>query len=225
MRELTEEKPKCLVEVKGKTLLDWQLFALRDAGIQEIAIVTGYLREMLTCRGLVEFHNPRWAKTQMVSSLVCADEWLKIGPCIVSYSDIFYGAEAIKALIDSDSELAITYDPNWLTLWESRFTDPLVDAETFRLSPNGFLKEIGKKPKSVDEVEGQYMGLLRICPKSWSEILRILVEMSADGADRLHMTGMIQKVIMSGRVAVQAIPYSGEWGEIDSSDDLGLYQQ
>ena len=84
MRELTNERPKCLVELKGKSLLDWQLEALREAGIKKIAIVTGYKREMLAYRGLVEFHNTRWAETQMVSSLACAAHWLKTGPCIVS---------------------------------------------------------------------------------------------------------------------------------------------
>ena len=58
MKKLTDELPKCLVELRGKTLLDWQLEALRAAGITEIAIVTGYKREMLTNRGMFDFHNP-----------------------------------------------------------------------------------------------------------------------------------------------------------------------
>ena len=89
MKHLTDTQPKCLVELNGKSLLDWQLKALRDAGITEIAIVTGYRRQLLVNRGLIEFYNPRWAETNMVSSLACADEWLTTEPCIVSYSDIF----------------------------------------------------------------------------------------------------------------------------------------
>ena len=89
MKELTAENHKCLVELRGKPLLEWQLLALREAGIGEIAIVTGYKRELLSQYGLAEFHNPRWEKTNMVSSLACAERWLQVGPCIVSYSDIF----------------------------------------------------------------------------------------------------------------------------------------
>ena len=55
----------------------------------------------------------------------------------------------------------MTYDPNWLGLWIQRFGDPLLDAETFRLTPEHTLAEIGNKPKSVEEVQGQYMGLLQ----------------------------------------------------------------
>ena len=51
--------------------------------------------------------------------------------------------------------------------------DPLLDAETFKLSSDGSLLEIGNKPRNVEEVEGQYMGLLRFSPRGWSEFLKI----------------------------------------------------
>ena len=223
MKNLTDERPKCLVELRGKTLLERQLESLRDAGIREIAIVTGYKRELLANRGLVEFHNPRWAETNMVSSLACAHEWLQAEPCIVSYSDIFYNAQAVKSLMGSMAILAVTYDPNWLQLWTQRFGDPLLDAETFRMTPEHTLAEIGNKPKSVDEVQGQYMGLLRFTPAGWAEVLRIRAGLTPAERDRMHMTGTLQKVIEAGRVPIAAVPYAGEWGEVDSAEDLASY--
>ncbi len=224
MKKLTDELPKCLVELRGKTLLDWQLEALRAAGITEIAIVTGYKREMLTNRGMFEFHNPRWAETNMVSSLACAEEWLKAEPCIVSYSDIFYDPSAVKSLMETDALLAVTYDPNWLELWTQRFGDPLLDAETFRLTPENTLAEIGNKPTSVDEVQGQYMGLLRFTPEGWMEVLRIRSGLAAEYCDKMHMTGTLQLIIDARRLGVVAIPYEGAWGEIDLADDLAVYE-
>lgn len=223
MKNLTDECPKCLVELRGKSLLDWQLKALREAGITEIAIVTGYKRELLIDRELVEFHNPRWAETNMVSSLACAAEWLETDPCVVSYSDIFYDASAVSALMNCPAKLAVTYDANWRTLWEKRFGDPLLDAETFRIKADGSLAEIGNKPKTVEEVEGQYMGLLRFTPEGWSEVVRIRSTLPAEQCDRMHMTGTLQKVIEAGRVPIAAVPYRDEWGEVDSADDLAAY--
>ena len=220
MKDLTEERPKCLVELRGKALLDWQLEALRAAGVKEIAIVTGYKRELLANRGLVEFHNARWAETNMVSSLACAQEWLQAEPCIVSYSDIFYSPVAVQSLMTSTASLAVTYDPNWLELWTQRFGDPLLDAETFRLTPEYTLAEIGNKPTSVDEVQGQYMGLLRFTPEGWAEVLRIRSGLTSEQCDKMHMTGTLQKVIDARRIAVAAVPYADEWGEVDSSEDL-----
>jgi hypothetical protein len=75
-----------------------------------------------------------------------------------------YSADAVRSLIDCLAPLAVAYDPAWLALWTRRFGDPLLDAETFRLDPSGHLLEIGNKPQRVEEVQGQYMGLLRFYP-------------------------------------------------------------
>jgi L-glutamine-phosphate cytidylyltransferase len=224
MKDLTDDRPKCLVELRGKSLLEWQLIALREAGISEIAIVTGYKRELLANRELKEFHNPRWAETNMVSSLACAEAWLKTGACIVSYSDIFYEASAVTALINSQVKLAVIYDDNWQALWEKRFGDPLLDAETFRMNADKTLAEIGNKPKTVEEVEGQYMGLLRFTPEGWSEVQRIRSTLTQDVCDRMHMTGTLQKVIEEGHLPVAALSYHEPWGEVDSADDLAAYE-
>jgi choline kinase len=223
MKKLTDEGPKCLVKLRGKTLLDWQLEALKNAGISQIAIVTGYKRQLLANRGLEEFYNDRWAETNMVSSLACANAWLTEGPCIVSYSDIFYCIRAVALLMKKPMPLAITYDPNWLALWERRFGNPLLDAETFRLNLDNTVSEIGNKPKSVEEIQGQYMGLLRFEPEGWMEVLRICTALTSVESDRIHMTGVLQKIIESGKVPINAISYNGEWGEIDSVKDLEAY--
>lgn len=223
MKNMTDDCPKCLVELRGKPLLEWQLAALHEAGISEIAIVTGYKRELLASRAPMEFHNPRWAETNMVSSLAYAQEWLQAEPCIVSYSDIFYDASAVESLMASTAKLAVTYDPHWLKLWEKRFGDPLLDAETFRLQADGTLAEIGNKPQSVDEVQGQYMGLLRFTPAGWAEVVRIRTGLTSAECDRMHMTGTLQKVIEAARVPIAAIPYVGAWGEVDSAEDLETY--
>lgn len=223
MKNMTDESPKCLVKLRGKSLLEWQLQALRNAGINEIAVVTGYKRELLAELGLLEFHNPRWEETNMVSSLAYAEAWLLAEPCIVSYSDIFYSADAIRLLMNSSALLAVTYDPNWLSLWKKRFEDPLLDAETFRMNPDGVLSEIGNKPKSVTEVQGQYMGLLRFTPVAWETVVNLRNGINELDRDKMHMTGTLQKLIEENVISISALPYLGEWGEVDSENDLASY--
>lgn len=223
MKHLTDERPKCLVELHGVPLLDYQIKALSAAGVSEIAIVTGYKRELLQNKSSVEFYNPKWSTTNMVSSLACAAEWLTKENCIISYSDIFYSASAITSLIEAEANLAITYDKNWLRLWKKRFGDPLLDAETFKISEDNSLIEIGKKPNMIDEVQGQYMGLLRLTPKAWNEIIRIRNIMAPKLREQMHMTATLQKVIDSGNINILAVPYEGTWGEIDSEQDLRCY--
>ena len=224
MGNLTLNKPKCLLEVGGKTLLEWQLDAIKGAGISEIAIVTGYRRECLQEYGLVEFHNSHWAHTNMFFSLTSADEWLKKDDCIVSYSDIFYETNAIDMLKNHEAEIAITYDPEWLNLWSQRFKDPLDDAEIFKIDKTEKLIEIGKKPKSVEQIQGQYMGLLRFRPAGWIKAYRIFEKLSQKSKNTMHMTGMLDKIMKARILNIETVCYKGIWGEIDSESDLEIYK-
>ena len=140
MRALTQDRPKCLVPIAGRPLLYWQLAALRAAGLRQIAIVRGYLAEYLTPPGCTLLDNPRWAQTNMVATLTCADDWLQADSCIVSYADIVYHPDHVRALAQAPGDLAITYDRLWQELWADRFHDPLRDAETFRRAGDGAVR-------------------------------------------------------------------------------------
>ena len=222
MGKMTNEKPKCLIEINGKCLIDHQLNAFKNVGINNIALVTGYKRELLSKYGNKEFHNPKWETTNMVSSLLCADEWLISEPCIVSYSDIYYNDEALKLLLKSKFDLAITYDPSWLELWSKRFADPLEDAESFKINSKGKVLEIGKKPKTVDEIQGQYMGLFYINPKAWKELKLSRSSYNSQLRDSMHMTTLLQKVIENNMISLNGIKYEGVWSEYDTIDDLEI---
>lgn len=225
MKQMTDDRPKCLVELKGKPLLQWQIGALIEGGISydDIAVVTGYKHEMLSSFTKHQFHNERWETTNMVSSLACASEWLENHTCIVSYSDIFYSSSAIKNLIACDGDIAITYDVNWLSLWMNRFGDPLLDAETFKFNDKHELIEIGQKPKDLSEIQGQYMGLLKFSPNGWEQIQTIRNSLNLQERNHLQMTKALQKILQS-KSSIKAIPYTEEWGEIDNQDDLMLYK-
>jgi len=195
---------------------------MRAAGILEIAIVTGYKAELLTDEGTEQFHNSQWHSSDMVSSLQCASEWLEQGTCVVSYSDIYYEPSAVEGLLASTADLAITYDPDWLQLWKRRFADPLSDAESFRLNPDGCLTEIGRKVDSVDLIEGQYMGLTKFSAVGWTSFTSVVDTYPTTSSATLQMTAVLQRMVEVGSTPIKAVAYSGTWGEIDSASDLDL---
>jgi L-glutamine-phosphate cytidylyltransferase len=60
---LTEDRPKCLIELNGKSLLEWQLDSLSANGVEEIVIVTGFRDDMVdavaaTRSGVRTLFNP-----------------------------------------------------------------------------------------------------------------------------------------------------------------------
>jgi choline kinase len=219
MKSLTDDRPKCLIEYRGKPLLQWQIDALHASGINEIAIVRGYRGELLESYALINIENPRWSETQMVASLACASELLGKNTCIVSYSDIFYTEDSVNRLIQSTASLSIAYDPNWLNIWRRRFDDPLVDAETFRIDGSGRILEIGGKPKTLKEIQGQYMGLLQFRPQGWAAMQKIRQEMGPVLRDNLDMTSALQRMIEEG-FQIYGVPICENWGEVDNFNDL-----
>ncbi len=215
---LTDDRPKCLVKLQGTPLLYWQLEALRGAGIRDILIVRGYLGDVIS-GDFQTVDNLRWRETNMVASLMCALEWLKKWPCIVSYADIIYPLEAVQKLILSESLLGVLYDTNWLELWSNRFDDPLIDAESFIMN-NGLVTEIGRKHALLKDIQGQYMGLLRFTPESVAWFDGMLTN-NQKLSDRLDMTGLLS-LLISQEKPIVGIPWNGRWCEVDSQRDLQI---
>ena len=73
LRPLTKNKPKCLVKLAGKSLLDHQLEVLRAAGIYDIHVVAGYRADQLDRPEFTRHINKRFAETNMVNTLFAAE--------------------------------------------------------------------------------------------------------------------------------------------------------
>lgn len=224
MEALTRDRPKCMVELGGRSLIAWQIAALSPSGVDELAVVRGYLGDRIAAPGAVFIDNPRWRTTNMVESLMCARDWIGGDTVLVSYSDIVYGAGTVAELKATDGDIGIVYDPNWLALWSRRFANPLDDAETFRASPSGDLLEIGQRTESLDRIAGQFMGLLKFRAEGMRQVVSLVESLPAEARDRLDMTGLLSLLLGRG-VRIAARPIAGDWGEVDSTEDLHLYER
>lgn len=226
MKEGTAQVPKCMMQLWGRTLLDMCLESLECAGISrsDIGIVTGYRREKITVEGVRYFHNPDWESTNMFISLTMAEEWLQHEPCIVCYSDIVFHPDAIRQLVFCQKELAITYYTGFLELWQKRFANPLDDLETFQVSREGILIEIGHRPQSFEEVQGQYMGLLHFEPSGWAKVRQAICLPMEKPVERLDLTTLLHHLLLQGH-EIYAIPTDELWLECDNQEDIALYEK
>jgi L-glutamine-phosphate cytidylyltransferase len=193
--------------------------------VEEIALVRGYRAEMIDFPGLSYFANERWQETNMVMSLAAAAPWLRSGPIIVSYGDIFYRSELVRGLARAPGHLIVSYDRAWRDLWSRRFADPLTDAETFRVNAAGQLLEIGDKTTRIEDIEGQYMGLLKFTPAGWSAVEAVLGGLDEPLRNRLDVTGLLRRLLERNDIPIDTFGTDGQWGEIDSAEDVALYQR
>ena len=224
LAHLGADRPKCLVELAGRPLIERQVAALRRGGADEIAVVRGYRAEMIDLPDVTYFANERWAETNMVASLAAAARWLSHSAVLVSYGDIFYRAELVGRLISAPGKLVVTYDRAWSELWKRRFADPLADAETFRVDGGGRLVEIGGKTTRIEEIQGQYMGLLKFTPPAWGAVEEVLAGLEPAIRDRLDMTGLLGRLLARGH-EIDTLATERQWGEIDSPEDAALYEK
>lgn len=228
---LTDDRPKCMVELAGRPLIEWQLAALRRAGVDRIGIVTGYRAERLAPYASQQWHNPRWAKTNMVASMLSASEVFDgEGDVLIAYSDIVYEPQVLQTLLETPGDIVTVIDRNWLELWQARNEDPLLDAETLVLDDDDRILEIGKRPKNLDKIEGQYVGLTRLTSAGCRKAVE-LIERGRNGVwqvpkpiDNIHFTDLLAGLIATGE-PVRAAPCHGGWLEIDTTNDLAVYDE
>ncbi len=222
MKSLTDQKPKCLLELAGQPLLHWQLAALRQAGLKRIVVVRGYRAETLV-GDFETAENPRWEQTNMVQTLLCALPTVGPRSIVVSYADIVYKPDHIRALMVAKGDIALTYDRDWEALWRLRNENPLDDAETFR-EMDGKLLEIGGKTTDIRDIQGQYMGLLKFTTAGQNTVQNYLNTLPPAVADKLDMTSLLRGLLGLG-TAITAVPVSGGWCEADTEEDIHLYEQ
>jgi L-glutamine-phosphate cytidylyltransferase len=230
LEHLTANKPKAMVSFMGKPLLYRQLEVFNKEGITDITIVGGYHASFLTLPGIRLLINEQFAETNMVYTLFCAEQVMCSGnDLIISYGDIVFEPRVLSALLESKAPVNVIIDKGWQQLWTKRMHNPLDDAETLKLADGNRITELGKKPRSYSEIDGQYIGLIRISASVVNRFIETWREIDAngiyDGKDKnnMYMTSFLQYLIDSGW-DVRAVDINHGWLEIDTVEDLTKYE-
>ena len=228
---LTRDKPKAMVDLVGTPLLQRQITVLRQAGVSEIVVIGGYKADALAGDFDHLVSNPDYASSNMVHTLFCAAELMTGGEdIIISYGDIIFQPSVIGALMNEDAGVATVIDRNWRALWETRMEDPLADAETLKLDDNNSIREIGRKPKTYADIEGQYIGLTKVRKDYVRRFVAFWQNMDRqavyDGQDfkNMYFTSYLQAMI-DAKMPVMAAFVENGWLEVDTVDDLETYQE
>jgi len=226
LRPYTNDKPKCLVEVEGKAILDYQLEACERLGIDERIIVTGYKQDKIVRKNLKKVSNTRYLDTNMVHSLFCAEE-LFDDDIIISYGDIIYSDCILQKLIECESDFSVVVDQNWHELWSLRMENPEDDIESMKIKDD-LIVELGRKVSNLKEVEGQYIGLIKIRKSFLPLLMSFYKSLDRNGDydgndfDNMYLTSFIQLVINEFN-NVSPVLIQGKWAEVDSVEDLNAY--
>lgn len=120
---ITDDKPKCMLQVGGKTIMQRQLAVLRQCGINDIVVVRGYKKEMFAYPNIRYYENTDYENNNILRSLFYAESEMD-DEFIFSYSDIIFERGILEKLLQSKADISLVIDVAWISHYEHRYQHP-----------------------------------------------------------------------------------------------------
>ncbi len=211
-------KPKCMVEINKKKLIDINLPFYKKFNSK--IIVTGYKKNLLSKfikkNNFTEVFNQKFKSTNMVHSLFRT--FNKINQDIIfCYGDIIVNKKLYHLLKCKENILPVYTD--WLKLWKSRMKikDVYKDAEDLKINKN-YLESIGGKI-NLKLPKYQYMGLAKIKKKDFYKLHKFYKKIKNK---KIDMTSFLNLSVKNKIIKFKIKRYSYEWFEIDNLKDINV---
>ena len=172
------DKPKCLVEIGGITLLERQIRALKRAGIADVVVVVGCQAERVraACVDAVTFvENDRFAETNSLYSLWTARTLLLDG-FVVLNCDVLFHPALLEALLASPHDAAL------LIAYREAGQAPFGDEEMKVKVRAGQVIDISKTMEG--EADGENLGIVKFGAAAAPQLVSIVDRLIADGGTR-----------------------------------------
>ena len=215
---LTRDMPKCLVEVDGRAILDWQLRALAEAGVDSAVVVVGYRSRRVQAHldaaqpplPVALLFNPFWRVASSIGSVWMAREHLDSSFVLMNGDTVFEPQVIEGAIADAGEGVGLLVEP----LRGHEHDDMLVEASA------GRVRAVGKN-LSTEHATHRSLGVV-LAPREEDALryCRALDEVIAapDGTQSYH-----HDVVdwLAGTVGVGAVERRpGVWQEIDRPADI-----
>ena len=224
---LTDDKPKCLIEVEGEPVIASAIRKLRKAGLRDIAVVTGYKPEAFHLDSVKYIHNADWETTSEVGSLLAARDKLS-GAVLIAYGDVVCRRFVVENLMHGDHDFNVMID---YAIHERRRRKSVdyarVSPERVEgIKPVDYTLEAIDEALSPDAAAGEWTGMLWCTDAGTARLVEALDGLVAAGEPiaSWSLPQLINHLIASGAtVGVRFI--HGNWLDIDDIVDLSdLYK-
>ncbi len=207
---LTLDKPKCLLPINGRTIIDLQLEWLNMCGIKEIVVVTGYLshviRQALGDRVKYRYYE-RYSETNNLYTLYSIREELN-DDVIICFSDVLLSYKLLKLCVERQNDFNLIIDREDVT------------DKTMRVRiKDESIYDIGGHIQ-VNMADGNFIGIAKYS-KLGARILRKKIEELVKEGSHIKDYYTIALIdIAKGGQQVSYMDVQGEpWSEIDDEND------
>jgi choline kinase len=209
---LTENKPKSFMEIKGIKMIEYNISMLHAFGIRDIIIVTGYqsnkFEELVEkIDGVQCVFNPFYEMVNVLGSFFMARDFLH-DDFVYLHADTLCAPEIFKAMLHEEGDiiLPVDYSP--------------CDEEAMKVKViDGKVVEINKTME-CETSEGEFIGIARISKSVIDALNKATVELMKEKAFTSYFEGAVQRVIDKKNFLVKSIPTKEYfWSEVDFEED------
>ncbi len=207
---VTEEIPKCLLDVTGKSILEHQLDNLEYCGIENNVAVLGYKIEKVEDifgKRIKYVHNPFFQTTNSIVSLWLAKEYLNDDVLILN-GDVLFKVEILKGLLNQKDDICMVVDRK-----KCNDEDYKVKIEDNRIVDMG--KTIPQKG-----IFGEFIGITKASKNGAKKIAKILDNMMKEQVFNTWYETALLELVKSGELISFYETKGKYWAEIDYLDDL-----
>ncbi|MCC7259052.1 MAG: phosphoenolpyruvate mutase [Gammaproteobacteria bacterium] len=224
--ELTADRPKAMVEIRGQPLLAHIVAAYNAAGIKRITVVRGYLPAAIDLPGLAYVDNPDYADTGELVSLeraLAAPDPDGGGDLYVSYGDVIFKRYLLDTLAEPADDFVIVADTDWrASVNRARAADYVACTEPH--SRHAFYREVYLTRCAEDisegECHGEWMGLLKVNARAVPRLRELVSQMAATpGHRRAKLHHLLTALVARGE-KVRVVYTTGHWLDVDSLADV-----
>jgi choline kinase len=215
LRPLTDDRPKCLLDVGGQTILARAVDTLLSVGIRRLVIATGYRREdvakaLAVCPAEVIFcHNADYASTQNAVSLFHCRGAVEGSAFLKLDGDVLFERAVLERLIADAAPLSVAVEKR-ADLGEEEMK-VLVEGERIR----AFGKKLDPRRSF-----GESIGIEKLDANAGEKLFPALARANEAGRTDLYYEDVYGELIDEGMSAHAVDVTDLPWIEIDTADDL-----
>jgi phosphoenolpyruvate phosphomutase len=223
MDELTQERPKVMIPVAGKSVLRRLVDKFKGQGVNEITVVAGYKADAIDVKGIEVINNLRWEETGELASLCQAIDSLG-DDTVLLYGDLLFRTYILNNLLDWDEPLLAVVDSSPLDQAKGNTNDLAYCSapdDRAMYQQKAFLQKISSESRWQDKTpHGRWIGLLRIRGEGKQQVLQALQTLKQSmGFEQMGLPDLINQLIEQQH-APQVQYISGHWMDINNLEDL-----
>lgn len=218
LEAVTQARPKAMLKVAGRPLLEHLVDMFKAHAIDDITVVAGYRPEAVDTAGVTRVDNPDYRATGELVSLACVDT--PDEDTLLLYGDLIFRSHVLHDLLETRHEITVVVDsdacgmPERDPVWCSAADDRSLFGQDVRLT------HVGAAGAPEAAAHGRWIGLMRVRGDGHAWMAQAMADLRTAGRfDQDGLPELLNRLVANGRpVGVHYI--AGHWLDVNNLDDL-----